>query len=455
MGAATMIPPASVADLIERHRREIPGWGHLSAAMRLKQAAVSSVGVDAAFGRIAAHLEVPGVDHLRRRPLGRLADAARQAPVFRALWDGGESFTDPELRVIGSGNHRTMRGTSRSGWLACLEDVDLRGRSSLLTRRGVVLIDNEPWEMGCIKDNPEYDPGVLHAQSDAFWMMEAAEPLVRLDEAFLLSGSHANDFGHWITEYLPKLGMALMAGWDGGMPVLVDERIPATIRDALPQLLPRGCILIPIPHLGAAQVRRLWCVPNPSLPVFYPTEWNLDIWDRSAVEPHRFARILRQVHIPGVADAPLRSERLYLARRLGRKKVLQNHAEIEAVAERHGFAKIYPEDFSFFQQVQLMRQARHVLAPEGSNSLLAMFCEPGARLCTLSPTYTHPLVDINALLTALGIEGIVFTGPEVPDVDWPFWCDYRVDEGRFEQFLPAWLAGGPAAFEQTEARARA
>jgi hypothetical protein len=33
-----------------------------------------------------------------------------------------------------------------------------------------------------------------------------------MEEAFLFSGSHTLDFGHWMTEYLPKLAIALLAG---------------------------------------------------------------------------------------------------------------------------------------------------------------------------------------------------------------------------------------------------
>ena len=56
----------SIADLLERHRREIPEWGHLPAALRLKEAAVALLGVEGAFQTLRGEIGVPGLDVLRR-----------------------------------------------------------------------------------------------------------------------------------------------------------------------------------------------------------------------------------------------------------------------------------------------------------------------------------------------------------------------------------------------------
>jgi hypothetical protein len=434
--------PNSVEDLAQRYRAEIPSWGHLPAAMRFKQRLVERMEVRDAFHAVRSHVRVPGLDRLVRRPMRRLVDAVRDTPDFRLLWQGGERFVHPAPHVIGASNHQPMVGRTRSAWLASLDNVTLRGRSALLQIDDVVLIDQEVGEGEQIRDNPEYDPGVLATDAGGFWMMEAEKPPMHLDEAFLLSGSHTVDFGHWMVEYLPRLSMALLAGWPGGMPVLIDEQTPKTIHDALPKLLPPGCQLVVIPPFAAATVGRLWCTPNPGYMGFYPTEWSLGTWDDMAIESNRLAALIRKVVEQGGSETgrPAGIERVYLARRPERKKKLKNHAEIESLVGEFGFEKVYPEEMGFLEQIRLARNARFLVMPEGSNAFLAMYARPGSRACLLSPPYTHPLVDVNAHLTSLGIPLTIVTGTEFPaDEFCPFWHDYRIDPISFRNFLTTWL----------------
>jgi capsular polysaccharide biosynthesis protein len=434
--------PNSVEELAQRYLAEIPSWGHLPAAMRFKQQLVTRLEPRDAFLVVRSHVRVPGLDRLVRRPMRRLVDAVRETPDFRLLWQGGDSFVHPAPHIIGATNHGPMRGRTRSAWLARLDNVTLRGRSALLQVDDVVLVDQEVGEGEQIRDNPEYDPGVLATDAGDFWMMESESPQTHLDEAFLLSGSHTVDFGHWMVEYLPRLSMALLAGWQGGMPVLIDEQTPKTIRDALPQLLPPGCQLVVIPPFATVTVSRLWCTPNPGYMGYYPTEWNLGTWDDMAIEANRLATLIRKVVDQSGPETqqPTGIERVYLARQPGRKKKLTNHTEIESLVREFGFKKVYPEEMGFLEQIRLARNARFLVMPEGSNAFLAMYARPGTRVCLLSPPYTHPLVDVNATLTSLGIRMTIVTGTEFPaDEFCPFWHDYHIDPESFQAFLTGWL----------------
>lgn len=437
-----------ISDLIERHASEIPLWGHLPAAMRFKQAVVERVGVDAAFSLVRGELNVPGIDLLRqRRIVGMRVAAAERAIVFRELWPGGHRFDRPEPKVIGASNHAPMPGVDRAAYLACFPDVTIRCRSALLLSGEDGLVDFEGDEYTRMADNPGYDPGVLHAQADRLWTMEALSPALEIDEAFMLSGSHSVDFGHWMTEYLPKLAIAMLAGLPAGIPVLVDQIIPSTIREALASLLPAGTELITIPHLAAARVRRLWCVPAPVYSGFYPTEWNEQTWSHIGSEPRHLAGLLRKVLElagPSVLQ-PGGPERIFLARKPERrKKRLVNHAQIEAAAIEHGFTIVHPEDLGLLEQIRLAHNARFIVAPEGSNALLAWFARAGAKACFLSPPYTLPLVDVNAILAELGVDLTVVTGPDLPTAEdfCPFWNDYRIDAEAFAAFLGQWAPQG-------------
>src|SRR5262249_36976842 len=149
-------------ELVARYWQEIPDWGHLPAAMRLKQELVGRLGPVDAHAVARDVLEVPGLDSLHQRPAAEIRQAAeRGAVVFQPLWSGGERFTLGPPPTVGMNNNQALVGTSRSGYLACFSDVQIRGRSGVLLTRGEALVDVEAWETGTFQDNPEYDPGIL------------------------------------------------------------------------------------------------------------------------------------------------------------------------------------------------------------------------------------------------------------------------------------------------------
>lgn len=430
-----------ISDLLERHLLDIPYWGHLPAAMRLKKDAVTRVGASAAFDLLKDALQVPGVDTLKPRKIAELGATARSHGLsFVEVWPTGEPFLREPLNVRGGATPERMPGQRRAAYLACLQDATVRGRSSVVAWGDFALLDAERNEATAFADNPEYDPGILAQEGDVYWMMHAHEPALHVEEAFWLAGSHSVDFGHWIVEYLPKLMIARRGGLPAGVPVLVDTNIPATMRAALPLFLPEGTDVISVPHLASVQVDRLWVAPTPEYESFYATEWNEAVWDVRSVEPDSMAGLLTDLRDMASARLiePTGMEKIFLARKPTRfKKKLTNYEQIEWIARDRGFHVVYPEDYSFVDQLRLARFARQIIAPDGSNSLVAFFANPGTRVCTLSPPYAYPLADIGSILASLGISMTVLIGPDLPEEDrfGDFWNDYSIDPGLFSSYL--------------------
>jgi hypothetical protein len=434
---------SSIADLLARHGREIPEWGHLPAALRLKEAAVARLGVEAAFDALRGVLGVPGLDVLRRLPVSPVSVFARDCGAMVAeYWPGGGRFMHPPPPTRFAPPPAPIPGHTRGAWLACFDEARVRGRSSLLRVGDRLLHDIEPGEGG-FPDHPAYDPGLLHAEGEAFWMMEAEAPALRVEEAFWLGGSHTVDFGHWVVEYLPKLMIARDCGLPEGVTVLVDANIPGTVREALPRWLPRGSTLVSVPHLAQVAVGRLWCAPTPYYTGFYPLEWSEATWAGRSAAPGPMATLYRRLReeLADAIAAPTGKPRLYLARRPERsKKKLLNHEPIEALVRAAGFECLYPEDYPLVEQIRLAAHATHVLAPEGSNNLLAFFARPGTKVATLSPPYTYPLGDVASILAALDVDFEVLVGPDEPTQEdfCPFWNDYRIDPVAFAEWLRDW-----------------
>jgi capsular polysaccharide biosynthesis protein len=221
------------------------------------------------------------------------------------------------------------------------------------------------------------------------------------------------------------------------------------MRAALEWLLPEGSSTIVVPHLSPWRVQRLWIAPTPSYMYFYPSKWTNKTWTGIAGDAKRFATLLAiaKARAPAAALAEPGPELLFLARQPHlQKKKLVNRIEIETIARSHGFQIVYPESLTFLDQVRIAHQAKFVIAPEGSNSLLAFFCRAGARVCLLSSPHTFPLVDVNGILTALGVDLTILTGALASDdPDWSFWNDYHINPADFERFLKEWVPGGKAA----------
>ena len=98
-------------------------------------------------------------------------------------------------------------------------------------------------------------------------------------------------------------------------------------------------------------------------------------------------------------------------------------------------------DLDFLGQLRLVRNARHIVAPDGSALFLGYFARPGTKLCIL----THPLIFMMQTETALlsGVEVTLFTGPYIrKKVKSPEESDYQIDESRFCAFLEDWLKAG-------------
>lgn len=441
-----------ITDLVERLHAETPSWGQLPARMRFKQALVERVGVAAAFELGAPLLGVPGLDVLRCRAIRPIKDRAKEDGLpYRELWSGGTDHVLPMPRVIGPGNHRPMTVVDRAAYLTCLDDALVRGRSEVVLRGNEALMDFEGNEYTRVRSNPEFDPSILKATATEAWTMEPSGKVAYETEALMLCGVRAVDFGHWLVEYLPKLAMAWLAGWRGGMPVLIDRNTPASIRAALPLLLPADAPLREVPHLAPLRVGRLWCMANPAYHGFFPDDTGFTTSDiaHTAAAPSRMAVLMRELsrRADAATAAPTGKDRLFLARHPRRRKPLVNHAEIEQLLGRLGFHCVYPEDIELLEQLRLARHARFIVAPEGSNGLLTLFARAGARVCLLSPPATHQLTDFTATLAELEIDALVFTGPEAEDHPdhtrhelWSYWNAYRIDATAFDAFLDTWLA---------------
>jgi len=233
--------------------------------MLYKEALVSNLGVDEGFAFYRQVINLPDSDRLRRTPIAGLYEFAKdRAAAFHEIAPAGEPLIIPASRVLGEGAQEDLAGAARAIFVACLIDARVRGRSGVIETADLALFDWQNGEQSLSEDELDFDPAIFHAEDGAVWIIgpDDEDTTIEFDEAFMLLGPRSDDFRHWMLDLLPRYLAASASGALPPVPVLVDERMPATQRQSLELMLPAGVEIISLPSFMRARVRRLWCAPS-------------------------------------------------------------------------------------------------------------------------------------------------------------------------------------------------
>ena len=347
--------------------------------------------------------------------------------------------------IIGEASPHSINGVSRSAYVACLRQAQVRGTSGLIQVDGVGLFDFQGSELERFDWEMDIDPSIFQACNENAWIVTARDqrPTMEIDEGFMLLGPQTGGFGDWMQDYLPRYVAANLSGALPPVPVLIDASLPAVHRESIELMLPDGVELITIPGLTTVRVDRLWCAPA----LFYAPSWEkMDSrfsYAHRAPPPARFAAVTQEM--ARRADYAIREsaspQRIFLARRTSLWRNLVNNNNIEAAAKVHDFSIIIPEELDFAGQVNLVRNARFVIVPEGSAVCLAYFARPGMKVCILNHTLVEWPIIYNSFLSGAGVDITIMTGPIVRrHPEFLDRADYTIDECRFSEFLNGWLS---------------
>ena len=211
----------------------------------------------------------------------------------------------------------------------------------------------------------EFDSAVFHRNGDEVWTISQDRAEFKLDAAFSLVGCKTDYFGDWLCKSIIKYVAATVSGRLPQVPILIDASMPKTHRQALELVLPAGADIVEIPAFDTVRVKRLWSGSTVGHMPFHQKFTERFKWDYLMGAPERYIPIVEEMcrRADLVVGPPQGPSRIFLARKAFRHRKLVNHAEIEALAEAHGFAIVYPEDLDFVGQARLFRNARFVVGP--------------------------------------------------------------------------------------------
>jgi capsular polysaccharide biosynthesis protein len=250
-----------------------------------------------------------------------------------------------------------------------------------------------------------------------------------LDAGIMLSGCASWHYGHWVGEYLSRLHYLERHPRFAELPIIVDADMPPQHLEYLRQLVPNR--FVQIPAGGGLRCGEL-IVAGPTC--FFPVDLTAD----HAVPPEKQGgfsvdciRFL-QDRVLGSMPAPSSRERkLYLSRkdRGGRRPL--NEDQIIAYLEAAGFEIVFTENMSFADQVQTFREAKVIVAPNGSAVLNAIYA-PDAPLLILSQRNLFNWNTFSGLTQQLG-QDVRFVCAE-DETEFKH-SNYRIPIERLKAFL--------------------
>ncbi len=209
-------------------------------------------------------------------------------------------------------------------------------------------------------------------------------PVRRVEgQAAIIHGPGFDIFGHWLTDFLPRLYALHLAGID-------IQKIKLMLPASSPRFVRQFLSLIGVPgeNLVWHDQRAERLMPDE---LVMPSLFRL----RSRFHPlfvqathfwlERFA-----AHA-GLPDQAMTDRRLFISRaRLSGARRLRERAAIEARAIQAGYELVFPETMSLSQQIQIFRSASRVLGEYGSGLHGSIFAPPGSVICALRGTSHHP-----------------------------------------------------------------
>jgi capsular polysaccharide biosynthesis protein len=174
------------------------------------------------------------------------------------------------------------------------------------------------------------------------------------------------NYFHWLLEALPRLWLARHLGLLDGATVLAPRLLPwmaeiATACGLSPQRMKTSDAEETICEFLIMPARGLWNI--------HTFTW------------HALAMIEDLVRDADISPR----RRLFVSRQRAGSRHIVNEDEVFAIAARHGFERVFPEDMSFLEQVALFAGAEVVAGALGAGLTNAILMPPGSSLLEFAP----------------------------------------------------------------------
>lgn len=268
-----------------------------------------------------------------------------------------------------------------------------------------------------------------------------------VDAAVSLVGQCTGNWGHWLTETLPKLLMVDAIDGYEQLPLLVDDWIHPNHFETIKLFNKHARDIVPVMLRRPVYVKKLVYVK----PVCYaPPEYRSFVEHGKVdwVEPEIFTFSRSALDLVRTESGKLSStampqtaaRKILIERKsppFGNGRAIINIADINAEAESRGFNIIEPSALPVLQQMAIFREAKVIVSPIGAALVNALFAKPGCKIIALAPHYAHAhFYYFSNLMAALGHDLYYVTGPQIEDSSaHPLHRDFRIDIDIFRDAI--------------------
>ncbi|MDD4192533.1 MAG: glycosyltransferase 61 family protein [Mangrovibacterium sp.] len=198
------------------------------------------------------------------------------------------------------------------------------------------------------------------------------------EEAIVLTDLFSGNYYHWFTETLPRLYKAKDHLKKNSLVVLPANCNKDFIRESIALSGFRSCF-----------------IGHPFRKLDLPRAFFLPHTIASGRVDADITNGLRRFLVGAVAGntAKRGADRLYISRQQAGVRRLLNENEAIVVLQKYGFTAIRMEDFSWPEQVRIMKNARHVVSPHGAGLTNMMFIPDKACILELLPVRLNNTVN--------------------------------------------------------------
>ena len=315
-------------------------------------------------------------------------------------------------------------------YLALIERARAFPRSNVVVAEGRVVYDlaaHSRRDAVHVPDGNLPDRVMTAAFGSTRALVEEPVESVRVAAGLCMFGGQSRNYGHWLCEFVPRMLVYNDRRCPEGIPLCIDDHMPATHAEAMALLDARGRPVLRLPPrpiefglLGLAPVPAFFPFDMKPGRRVYDTIWPADIMGALS------AGILDGARERGALGGRTGC-RLFVSRKAFTQRQLTNEAEIADALRSRGFEVICPETMTFLDQVDAFHSAEIVVGSCSSALTNGLFCRPGCQILGL----INANLGFNFRGYASGIQagGAAITflrGETVQQTGHPFHASYTV-----------------------------
>lgn len=311
------------------------------------------------------------------------------------------------------------------------------GSNLLLVQNNTVLYDLASSNRD---SNYKYIDGAIHYYKGDLFLIEYDKSIVNLDQGILVSGNFSWNYFHLLYEILAKFKEINENGIDLTVPLLVDKKC-----QDVPQFQElftifnrnsRGLIFLDFGKRYKVEKLFYFSTPN-----FIPTHFLKESQIKASDCLYNFSVLgfLRNTLLTYAINKDF-PKRVFISRSMASDRRRFNEDDVFCLFEKHGFIKIYPENYSIAEQITLFNRADYVAGGSGAAFTNLLFCKKTCKvICFVN--YKVPLSLFSTIAEYIGFSLIYFydstkTIRNKSQLHDPF----KINLKELNVFLPGWLS---------------